>query len=69
MDGETNFATMHIVTNDEGHVIKEKVREELKEHRIQHVTLELEAETEHCNNESCVIEPQSAECHHHHHHH
>lgn len=69
MDGQSNFATMHIVTNEEHHKIKDAVREELREHGIGHATLELEAEGEHCHDEHCHIETHSHSGHHHHHHH
>lgn len=68
MDGQNNYATMHIVTNGEAHHIKDAVREELREHGIGHVTLELEAEGEHCHEEHCHVEFE-AHSHHHHHHH
>ncbi len=68
IDGNLCYATMHIVTNGEPHKIKDKVREELKEHGIIHATLELEAEGEHCHEEHCHIEPHTSHCHHHHHH-
>ena len=67
MDGHNGYATMHIVTNRDGHAIKERVREELREHGIVHATLELETEDEHCHEECCHVEP--VETHHHHHHH
>lgn len=71
MDGNSNFATMHIVTNEEGHRIKEKVREELSEHGISHATLELEAVGEHCHENDCSahLNVNSGHAHHHHHHH
>ncbi|MBE6799377.1 MAG: cation transporter [Ruminococcaceae bacterium] len=69
MDGQSNYATMHVVTNGDAHVVKDKIREELKEHGIGHVTLELEAEGEHCHEECCHVEVQSGSGHHHHHHH
>lgn len=68
MDGRSNYATMHVVTNGDGHVIKEKIREELKEHGIGHATLELEAEGEHCHEECCHVEQSVGSGHHHHHH-
>ncbi len=68
MDGQSNYATMHIVTNADNHKIKEKIREELTEHGICHVTLELETEDEHCHEESCHIEIKANTGHHHHHH-
>lgn len=69
MDGQSNYATMHVVTNADTHEVKEKIRSELKEHGINHVTLELEAEGEHCHEEHCHVEAPSAGHHHHHHHH
>ena len=69
MDGNNNYATMHIVTNSDSHEIKEKVREELQEHGIAHATLELEAEDEHCHDEHCHVEFKTESGHHHHHHH
>ena len=69
MDGQNNYATMHIVTNAENHEIKEKIRKELHEHGICHVTLELESEAEHCHEKSCKVEINSNAGHHHHHHH
>lgn len=71
MDGNSNFATMHVVTNSESHIIKEKVREELTEHGISHATLELEAVGEHCHENDCKahLNVKSGHAHHHHHHH
>lgn len=69
LDGLSNCATMHIVTNADTHTIKEKVREELREHGIEHVTLELETEGEPCHDPCCIIESKPSSCHHHHHHH
>lgn len=67
MDGQNNYATMHIVTNCEPYEIKERIREELLEHGIGHSTLELETAGEHCHEEHCHVE--FTESHHHHHHH
>ncbi len=69
MDGQSNYATMHIVTNSDSHIIKETVRKELREHGINHATLELEAEDEHCHEEKCSVEHKTSSGHHHHHHH
>ena len=55
MDGQNNYATMHIVTNLDGHEAKEKVREELREHGISHVTIEQEKCGEHCHEEVCKV--------------
>ena len=69
MDGQVNYATMHIVATGDHHHIKEAAREELREHGIVHATLELEAEGEHCHEEHCHVEVKSSAGHHHHHHH
>lgn len=70
MDGESNYATMHIVTSGDSVCIKRLVREELKEHNISHVTLEIESPCEDCKEKSCrVCTQQSNNNHHHHHHH
>ena len=68
MDGQTNYATMHIVASGDAHSIKDRVREELKEHGISHATLELEAEGEHCHEEHCHVDTAASGHHHHHHH-
>ena len=68
LDGMQSFATMHIVTNQDPHKIKDVVRKELKEHGISHATLELESESEHCHNKVCNIETNTTNSHHHHHH-
>ena len=70
MDGQLNFATMHVVANENSHEIKDKIREELKEHGIGHATLEIENPDDHCHEEHCHIEHSShSHSHHHHHHH
>ena len=69
MDGQNNYATMHIVTNGDAHEIKHAIREELAEHGIGHVTLELEAKGEHCHEAHCHVEVNAHAGHHHHHHH
>lgn len=68
MDGQHNYATMHVVTNADPHKIKAQIREELQEHGIGHVTLELEAEGEHCCEDHCHVEAVKISGHHHHHH-
>ena len=70
MDGYLNYATMHIVANENSHEIKDKIRDELKEHGIGHATLEIESPTDHCHEEHCHIEEtHHSHSHHHHHHH
>ena len=70
MDGRSNYATMHIVVSGDTHKVKDAVRAELREHGISHVTLETEAEGEHCHEEHCHVEhSHEGHGHHHHHHH
>ena len=69
IDGHSNYATMHIVTNCESKEIKHKVKEELEEHGISHSTLELETENENCSDKECKVEHHHSHSHHHHHHH
>ena len=64
MDGHNNYATMHIVANGDAHIIKQKVRDELKEHGIGHATLELEGEDENCQEEYCRVVGVSSGHHH-----
>lgn len=70
MDGQSHYATMHIRTAADPHEVKNAIRENLKSYGIDHVTLELEAENEHCHAEHCHVEHthHSGHCHHHHHH-
>ena len=68
MDGYSNYATMHIVAMENGKEIKEKIREELKEHGIGHVTIEFELPDEECEYENCKVDDVSHMHHHHHHH-
>ncbi|MBE6655489.1 MAG: cation transporter [Ruminococcaceae bacterium] len=69
MDGYRNYATMHVVIKGDAHEIKQKIRDELTEHSITHVTIEIETEGEHCHEEHCHAEATSSHGHHHHHHH
>ena len=70
MDGYNNYATLHVVADGDAHEIKEAIREELAEHGIAHVTLELEAPDEHCHELTCnPTTHEGGHGHHHHHHH
>ena len=69
MDGQSHYATMHVVASGDPHTLKDKIRAELREHGIGHATLELEAEGEHCHEEACHVEHRESSGHHHHHHH
>lgn len=66
LDGHSNSATMHIVTDSDSHSVKEAVREKLRECGINHVTLELETENEYCHERECALE-YNAHSHRHHH--
>lgn len=68
-DGYHNRATMHVVTNADHSEIKKRIRDELREHGIDHATLELEAADEHCESECCKNELSQHSHHHHGHHH
>ena len=61
IDTVNNYATVHIVTDEDSHIIKHKVKAELYEHGINHVTVETESSKEHCNEESCIIKTSSSE--------
>ena len=68
LDGETNCATLHIVVKDYNSNIKNNVKDELVEHGISHVTIEMETDLENCNEKNCEIKKHECHCHHHHHH-
>lgn len=69
IDGFRHCATMHIVTDADGHTIKEAVRRELAEFGIWHATLELESGAEICCNPHCSPSPLPHGHHHGHSHH
>lgn len=69
IDGHSNYATMHVVTEENGHFIKDKIREELRDHGICHATIELETPDEDCHEENCTTHIHGEGTHHHHHHH
>ncbi len=71
LDGVNHCATLHVVVDDHFKSTKRKVREELHEHGIAHVTIEMETEAEPCGEEECHLlrTPEHSHCHHHHHHH
>ncbi len=68
IDGETNLATLHLVVNEYDKNIKDKVKKELSEHGISHVTIEMETENENCKKKACEIKQKEhhSHCHHHH---
>ena len=68
LDGRSHYATMHVVTNGDTHIVKARVREELEEHGIFHATLELERPDEACCERQChpAANASAGCCHHHH---
>ena len=64
MDGQNHYATVHIVTDHDPHRIKESIRQELRRHGIGHVTIEIEASTEHCHEKHCQVEHRPHLTHH-----
>lgn len=69
LDGVTCTASMHVVTDQEPVLIKQLIRQELCEHGIAHVTLELERSDEICLRQECGIHESVKHGHTHHHSH
>ncbi len=70
LDGQNHCATLHVVAMPQDYVaVKEAVREELQEHGISHVTVELETPQEQCRHRHCEITAPCGQGSHHHHHH
>ena len=70
IDGNTNYATMHIVTDRKDlKTLKEQIREEMLEHGVIHSTIELENNEDKCNEKVCDIKTNNSGYTHHHHHH
>lgn len=67
MDAENNLATLHVVTDCEGHRIKDAIRDQLHKHHIGHVTIEIETSAEHCHEKHCRINTGAIALHSHHH--
>lgn len=67
IDGNNNYATMHIVTDNNSFEVKEKIRKILSEHGICHSTLEFESKNEKCSEKQCHTETATFSKHHHHH--
>ena len=64
MDGYNNFATMHVVVDNNINNVKEEIRHKLSHKGINHVTIEIESSKDHCDDKKCVIKNTG---HHHHH--
>jgi len=67
IDGYNNYATMHVVVKKESKNIKGLIREELEEHGINHVTIEIENTNEICKDMVCKVKHTESHSHHHHH--
>lgn len=65
IDGYNNYATMHVVSNNKK--VKDLIKEELNEHGISHVTIELETSDEKCDESNCEVSNNHVGHHHHHH--
>ncbi len=68
IDGQSVYATMHIVATDSSLKVKQEIKEELKEHGVVHSTLEFESPQENCSEIDCKVEKFVSHTHHHHHH-
>ncbi len=67
MDGITNYSTMHIVTKAKNlKELKDKVREEMQEHNINHTTIEIEENSSECHEKECEVKVNSTMHTHHH---
>lgn len=56
-DGENAFMSFHaVIDTDNTASVKRAIKEELREHGISHVTVEVEVEGEECEENECVIE-------------
>ncbi len=69
MDGYSNCATMHVVTDGDFSAVKEKIRHELSHHGINHSVIETETTAEKCEESHCDVNSHRAGEHHSHHHH
>ena len=67
MDGNSGYATMHIVTDGNPAAVKENVKKVLNKYHIFHSTLELETTAEDCKEKSCKVSVSHHKCAHHHH--
>lgn len=66
INGESTYATVHIVAQGDFHSVKDSVRAQLKDHGIVHATIETESPSEHCREESCKVHQTAGKGHHHH---
>lgn len=66
INGESTYATVHIVAQGDFHSVKDSVRAELRVHGIVHATIETESPSEHCREESCKVHRTAGKGHHYH---
>lgn len=66
IDGGNHCATLHVVAERMDNSIKSAVKEELNEHGIAHVTVEMETLEDECNEKACHVKTSIPHCHHHH---
>ena len=57
---------MHVVVLKNDSKVKNKIREELIEHGISHVTIEIESEDEECIDIKCHVDNKKVSHHHNH---
>lgn len=67
LDGQINCATLHVVITNYSENVKSQIKNELKEHGIMHITIEIETQSEDCKDTTCNIKMEHNSCHHHHH--
>lgn len=67
LDGFIHCATLHAVINNNAEDVKDRIRHELQQQGIQHVTIECESAMVSCDAVKCTTGHEH--CHHHHHHH
>lgn len=69
IDGNTNYSTMHVVTDSKNiSELKKEIREEMEELGIVHSTIEIEDKKDACDKKECNIKPSVSQEQHHHHH-
>lgn len=69
IDGNQVIATIHVISDlKDTEKLKHEIREEMNEHGINHVTIEIENSNSDCDDKECCVS-DSANLNHHHHHH
>ncbi len=66
LDGHKNYATMHIVAQEDTVRIKSDIREKLSEQGVTHSVLEFETPLEQCEDRECRVASLPQPCRHHH---